>query len=72
MDINGTETPYKINKEDKKMFIVELVKAFINKDEKKEVPVEVHMVDINKLPKESQEWIRRCYDKKNNVEDAAV
>ena len=54
------------------MFIIELVKAFINGEEKKENSVTVHEIDINKLPKESQEWIRRCYDKKNNAEDAAV
>ena len=72
MDINGTEALYKINKEDKRMFIAELIKAFISKEEKKEIPVTVHEVDINNLPKESQEWIRRCYNKKNGIEDSAV
>jgi len=54
------------------MFIVELIKAFIRKDEKEEIPVKVHKIDINKLPKESQEWIRRCYNKKNGIKDSAV
>ena len=46
------------------MFIIDLIKAFKNREEKeKEIPVRA--VDINKLPKESQEWIRRIYNTKN-------
>ena len=51
------------------MFIIELIKAFRNKEEKKELPVTVHTIRFEKLPEKTQDWIKRCYNKKNGIKE---
>ena len=52
------------------MFIVDLIKAFKGDYKKEEeVTLKPVVVDINQLPKESQDWIRRCYNKKNGLNE---
>ena len=38
-----------------------------NKKLKKELEVKETSVDISQLPKETQDWIRRCSEKKNGL-----
>lgn len=46
--------------------VVEIIRIWNKKENKPEI--EVHEIDFNKLNPEVQDWIKRCYNKKNGIE----
>ena len=56
------------------MFIIDLIKAFKkgSKKEENKIPVKEVEVDFNRLPKDTQDWIRKMYDKKNEITEECV